>query len=128
MVSIRTKHIPIPQRCYKSITLKPTFDKTTFDRLRHRALRNRASPDGYIKRILNRYIELNTLPPVDEFNRLLPTTLHHPPDDITLASPFPPMYLRLLDTFIETLPPLYTYNGRTRRRMLETLVLIDLFN
>lgn len=121
-------NLPISQRDYKSTKLVTHFTPANFDRLRHRALRNGASPDGYIKRILNSYIELNTLPPVDEFNRLLPTTLHHPPDDITLASPFPAMYLRLLDTFIETLPPLYTHNGRTRRRMLETLVLIDLFN
>lgn len=122
------KLIPISTRTYNATSIKLVFSANTFETLRFRALHNNCSPDGYIKRILNRYIELNTLPPLGAFNEMHPATLHHPPDAVTLASPYPPIYLRYIDTLIETLPVTYSTHGRTRRRMLETLVLIDLFN
>jgi hypothetical protein len=109
-------------------TITTRFSPTNFDRLRFRALHHNATPEGYIKQILNNHMANRTLPDVDLFNANLPATQHHPPNAVTLVTPYPPIYLQYIDHLIDTLPPIYSTTGRSRRRIIETLTLINLFN
>ena len=119
---------PISQRDYRAKIINPQFSPSIYDTLRLRALHHNATPDGYIKHILNNQINRHTLPNIEAFNRHYPATKTHQANAVTLASSFPPIYLRYLDSLIETLPAVYEMQGRSRRRMVETLTLIDLFN
>ena len=108
----------------RKLTLQ--FSPKDFDALRFRALHHHATPDGYIKQILNRYMSKLTLPDAELFNATLPATQRHPPNAVTLTTSYPPTYLHYIDNLIETLPPIYSTTGRSRRRIIETLTLIDL--
>ncbi len=122
------RHLPIDERLYKTTKLVTQFSPIAWDKLRFRALNHHASPEGFIKQILNKCIAANTLPPVEPFNAYFATTRHHLQEHHTLVSSYPIHYLQYLDNLIQTLPPIYTSNGRSRRRMVETLTLIDLFD
>ena len=112
-------------------TMKITtwFDPDTHDLLRHRAIKRAASVEGYIKQLLNTQIRLNTPPTTAEnFNRLYLLTRHHPANHIAVIGSYPPLYLQYLDNLIKNLPMHYNHTGISRRRLIETLTLIDLFN
>ena len=111
---------------YKTIQIVTYFANDTYEKLRMKALRDVAAPEAYIKRILNKCISLNTTPPLAEFNRLYPLTKKHRTNYVAIESPYPGIYLRYLDELINNLPPTYTTSGRSRRRMVETLTLIEL--
>lgn len=110
-----------------TVRLSPQFSQQTIDRLRYRAIRHGTSMEGYIKRLLNRYISSNTLPPAEAWNRHWPITAKHPPEHPTLSTTYAPMYLDYLDN-LRYLPGHYLGRSKSRRRILETLTLIDLFD
>lgn len=111
-------------------TLKLTIylSESTNTALRYRAIKHATSIEGYIKQILNRQISANKLPEPEPFIRHWPTTKKHPADHIALTSPYPPMYLTYLDNLAEHLPAHYGTGCKSRRRLIETLTLIDLFD
>lgn len=100
----------------------------TFDALKFRALHNHASVEGYIKQLINRQQTSNKLPPLEPFQRHYPTTKGIPLNGVPITSPYDRSHIAYLDALATDLTHIYTTEAKTRRRLIETLVLIDLFN
>lgn len=116
------------QSYYQTIKITVRFSESSYTALRYRAIKHASSPDGYIKKLLNRQIQANQLPPSQAFIRHFPTTKSHPAEHISLTTSYPAMYLRYLDTLAANLPAHYGTGHKSRRRLIETLTLIDLFD
>lgn len=112
----------------KPIRLTAYFTRDTLKRLHFRAIHHHCTSEGYIKRILNDYIANPRLPPAEPFQRLFPLTKSHTLLDVPITSTYPPIYLQHLDNLALSIPPHYGTGNKSRRRLLETLVLIHLFD
>lgn len=121
-------HLPVQVRYYQTREISIQLNDLQWLELKRRSRKDTAAPDGYVKRILNHWMDGPKTIPLEAFNRLYPTTKTHLAEHHVLASPYPPIYLQYLDHLIDNLPPVYSMDGRSRRRMIETLVLIYLFD
>lgn len=123
-----SSNTPNELRCLQTIKITVRFSNQTYNSLRYRAIKHAASVEGYIKRVLNRQIAANKLPEPEPFIRHWPTTKQHYSDQTLLTTSYPPMYLEYLDRLAENIPAHYGTGAKTRRRLIETLTLIDLFD
>ena len=105
-----------------------SFSPADWEKLRLRAIKHVTSREGYIKKLVNNMLAENRLPPFASFFRLWPLTKTHPSDHIKVKTPIAPTHLRYLDTLAISIPPHYGTGAKTRRRLLETLTLIDLYD
>lgn len=121
-------HLPVQDRYYQTREISIQLNDLQWLELKRRSRKDTAAPEAFVKRILNHWMDGPKTIPMEAFNRLYPTTKTHLPEHHVLASPYPPIYLQYLDHLIDNLPPVYSMDGRSRRRMIETLVLIYLFD
>lgn len=113
---------------YKTLKLTAYFSKTNYEKLRLRGLRNQCASEAWIKRILRDYIANPRRPDAELFQSYWPVTEKPDNNAVRVTSSYPPYLLDVLDHFIETLPSHYGLGRRSRRRMVEVLTLIDLYN